>query len=111
MKVEIHADVLEKGWNEKKQSFTQYYGVDDLDSSNLLMTDYGFIDPMAPKFVSTVKQSDKELCRGGLMYRYKNCDDFGEPSSAFTVCSFWMVKPLARTGNREEASRELPASI
>lgn len=102
---EIHADVLEKGWNEKKQSFTQSYGVDDLDSSNLLMADYGFIDPMDPKFVSTVNQSDRELCRGGLMYRYKNCDDFGEPSSAFTVCSFWMVKALARTGNREEARK------
>lgn len=100
---EIHEAILTNGWNEEKQSFTQSYGVDDLDSSNLLMAEYGFIDPMDPKFISTVKQSDKELCRDGLMYRYRNEDDFGEPSSAFTVCSFWMVKALAKTGQRELA--------
>ena len=37
------------------------------------------------------------------MYRYKNRDDFGQPSSAFTVCSFWMVKALASIGRRKEA--------
>lgn len=100
---DIHSDVMKQGWNESKQCFTQAYGAEDLDSSNLLMAEYGFIDPKDPRFVSTVEQSDKELCRGGLMYRYRNQDDFGEPSSAFTVCSFWMVKALARIGKRREA--------
>ncbi|MGB0993056.1 MAG: glycoside hydrolase family 15 protein [Akkermansiaceae bacterium] len=99
----IHSAVMKNGWNEKKQCFTQSYGVEDLDSANLLMAEYGFIDPKDPKFVSTVEKSDQELCRGGLMYRYRNKDDFGEPSSAFTVCSFWMVKALARIGRRKEA--------
>ena len=67
------------------------------------MAEYGFIDPMDTRFISTVELSDKELCRDGLMYRYRNHDDFGEPSSAFTVCSFWMVKALARSGKRKEA--------
>ncbi|SHJ38366.1 Glucoamylase (glucan-1,4-alpha-glucosidase), GH15 family [Rubritalea squalenifaciens DSM 18772] len=102
---EIHNDICTKGWSKKKKAFTQVYGSDDLDSANLLMADYGFIDPMDKRFISTVEQSEKELCRGGLMYRYKNQDDFGEPSSAFTVCSFWMVKALARTGKRAQAQR------
>ncbi|MCP5536729.1 MAG: glycoside hydrolase family 15 protein [Akkermansiaceae bacterium] len=99
----IHAHVMEKGWNDEKQCFTQAYGITDLDSANLLMAEYGFIDPKDPRFISTVERSDKELCRGGLMYRYRNQDDFGEPSSAFTVCSFWMVKALARIGKRKQA--------
>lgn len=101
----IKDDIMEKGWNEKKQAFTQAYGSEDLDSSNLLMAEYGFIDYKHPKFVSTVEKSDEDLCRGGLMYRYRNQDDFGEPSSAFTVCSFWMVKALAKTGKRKEARK------
>ncbi|GAA5494380.1 trehalase [Rubritalea halochordaticola] len=102
---EIHNDICTKGWSKKKKAFTQVYGSEDLDSANLLMADYGFIDPMDKRFISTVEQSEKELCRGGLMYRYKNQDDFGEPSSAFTVCSFWMVKALARCGKRAQAQR------
>lgn len=99
----IHNDVCTHGWNQSKQAFTQAYGSEDLDSANLLMADYGFIDPMDTRFISTVEQSEKELCRDGLMYRYRNQDDFGEPSSAFTVCSFWMVKALARCGKKEQA--------
>ncbi|MFT6180641.1 MAG: GH15 family glucan-1,4-alpha-glucosidase, partial [Akkermansiaceae bacterium] len=88
----IHATVCEQGWNEELGAFTQCYGEQFLDSSNLLMADLGFIDGTDSRFRSTVRMSEKELCRNGLMYRYKNNDDFGEPSSAFTVCSFWMVK-------------------
>lgn len=100
---EIHADICEKGWNEEVQAFTQVYGGRDLDSSNLLLGQYGFIDPKDPRFVSTVERSEQDLCRDGLMYRYRNADDFGEPSSAFTVCSFWMVKALASVGRRGDA--------
>ncbi|MFT4176342.1 MAG: glycoside hydrolase family 15 protein [Luteolibacter sp.] len=103
LREKIHSDVLARGWNEKKQAFTQVYGGSDLDSANLLMAEYGFIDGLDPRFVSTVDRSDAELCRDGLMYRYRNKDDFGEPSSAFTVCSFWMVKALAISGRRAQA--------
>jgi GH15 family glucan-1,4-alpha-glucosidase len=39
----------------------------------------------------------------GLMYRYKNKDDFGLPSSAFTICTFWLIRALYVTGEKEEA--------
>jgi GH15 family glucan-1,4-alpha-glucosidase len=103
LREEIHHDVCSKGWNNEIKAFTQTYDSADLDSANLLMAEYGFIDPMDTRFISTVELSDKELCRDGLMYRYRNHDDFGEPASAFTVCSFWMVKALARSGKRKEA--------
>ncbi|MDA3926332.1 MAG: glycoside hydrolase family 15 protein [Kiritimatiellae bacterium] len=100
---EIKADVLKNGWNEKIGAFTQSYGSEYVDAANLLIADFGFIEPDDPKYISTVEVTKRELCKGGLMYRYKNKDDFGIPSSSFTVCSFWMVKALWSIGKQTEA--------
>jgi GH15 family glucan-1,4-alpha-glucosidase len=102
---EIRRDILEKGWNEELGAFTQYYGGRSLDASNLLMETYGFVDPQDPRYVSTVRRTREELCRDGLMYRYRNEDDFGLPRSSFTICTFWMVKSLYKIGEKEEAQR------
>jgi len=99
----IKKDILKKGWNEKLQSFTQVYGSDDLDATGLLMESYGFIEAGDSRYVSTVKATKRELARNGLMYRYKNRDDFGLPSSSFTICSFWLVQALYKIGEEEEA--------
>lgn len=101
----ISEDIHQKGWSERKQAFVQAYGADDLDASNLLMAEYGFIDALDPRFVSTVERSLEELCVDGLMFRYRNQDDFGEPKSAFTVCSFWMVKALVQIKQTAKARR------
>jgi len=93
------------GWNEEKGAFVQSYGVSDLDASNLLMAEYGFLSVTDPRFIATVERTQEELCVDGLMYRYRNQDDFGEPQSAFTVCSFWLVKALASIKRRAEARK------
>ncbi|GAB6122430.1 glycoside hydrolase family 15 protein [Dysgonomonas termitidis] len=100
---EIKNDVLAHGWNEEIQSFTQTYDNYDMDSSLLLMEQYGFIDPDDEKFVKTVERIKQELFHEGLMYRYKTDDDFGLPSSSFTICTFWLVRALFVTGQKEEA--------
>ncbi|MDD4492638.1 MAG: glycoside hydrolase family 15 protein, partial [Bacteroidales bacterium] len=43
------------------------------------------------------------LTKNGLMFRYKSKDDFGKPKSAFTICSFWLIRALFVIGEREEA--------
>ncbi len=100
---EIKKDIYAKAWSDKKQSFTQAYDYEDLDASILLMESYGFIEADDPKYKSTVLSIQKDLEHKGLMYRYKNEDDFGLPSSAFTICSFWLVKSLYKIGHKEEA--------
>ena len=100
---EIYNDIMENAWNEDKQAFTQNYQGNDLDASVLLMEDYGFISAEDVKYVSTVKAIEKELMMNGLMYRYKNKDDFGLPSSSFTVCTFWMINSLYKIGEEKKA--------
>ncbi|MES2982059.1 MAG: glycoside hydrolase family 15 protein [Verrucomicrobiota bacterium] len=102
---QMHASICENGWSEEKQTFVQAYGSPDLDASNLLMAEYGFLEPRDPRFVLTVLKTQEELCVDGLMYRYRNQDDFGKPQSAFTVCSFWLVKALTKIKRRGEAQK------
>jgi GH15 family glucan-1,4-alpha-glucosidase len=99
----IKEDVFKKGWNEELGSFTQTYSNSELDSSLLLMEEYGFIDAEDERYISTVKAVKEGLMHNGLMYRYKNRDDFGLPSSAFTICTFWLIRALYVTGEHDEA--------
>lgn len=96
-------DILQNGWNPEIESFTQAYGHTDMDSSLLLMEQYGFVEASDERFIKTVRRIKKELYHNGLMYRYNNTDDFGRPTSAFTICSFWLVRALFVIGEEEEA--------
>lgn len=100
---EIKAHIHANGWKEDINSFSQTYENKELDASLLLMESYGFIDGADERYIATVKAVEKHLKRKGLLFRYRNRDDFGEPSSAFTICSFWMVRALFVTGRKEEA--------
>lgn len=102
---EIRDDIHENAWNDKAGAFTQAYGIQDLDASVLLMEPYGFIDAHDPKYVSTVKAIEQELSHEGLLYRYKNQDDFGQPSSSFTICTFWFINALFRIGQQERSQK------
>src|SRR5690554_968822 len=95
-----------QGLERRKTSLYPGYGVDDLDASVLQMEFYGFLPDKDPQFVSTVKAIQKELGHKDLMFRYRNKDDFGEPSSAFTICSFWLVRALYMIGEEEEARKK-----
>ena len=66
---------------------------------------YGFIEGKDPKYIKTVKAIEKDLMHDGLLFRYKNEDDFGLPSSSFTVCTFWFINSLFQIGEREKSKQ------
>ena len=108
---EIHAEVLEHGWSEEKQSFTQSYGSDELDASVLLLPLVGFLPPDDERIVSTVEAIRRELTADGLVLRYRvgeHAADDGLPGDegVFLPCSFWLAQVLALQGRHEDA-REL----
>lgn len=99
----IRIDIENNAWSETKNAYTQTYGSDDLDASVLLMESYGFLPASDQRYINTVLGIQKELEYNGLMYRYKNKDDFGTPHSAFTICSFWLANSLFKIGHKKEA--------
>jgi GH15 family glucan-1,4-alpha-glucosidase len=105
MREKIRKDIYKRGWDSEVNAFVQAYDEPHLDAANLLMEHYGLIEAQDPRYVATVLQTQKSLSRDGLMYRYRNPDDFGEPKSSFTVCSFWMIKSLYKIGRKEEAEQ------
>lgn len=102
---DIKTDVLKNGWNETLKSFTQSYGSEHVDASLLLMAEYGFITPDDQRFVNTVHAVKKQLFHNGLMYRYVTPDDFGRPSSSFTICTFWLVQAMVSIREKDEAEK------
>lgn len=99
----VRKDVFAKGWKPELHSFSQAYGNLNMDSSLLIMEEYGFIDGHDEKFRQTVQAVKKDLFHNGLMYRYHAADDFGMPTSAFTICTFWLIRAMFVTGEKEEA--------
>ncbi|MCW5517039.1 glycoside hydrolase family 15 protein [Muriicola sp. Z0-33] len=102
---EIKNDIHQNAWNPSVKAFVQSYGSKHLDASILLMESYGFIEAKDPKFIGTVKAIEKNLSNDGLLYRYKNKDDFGLPSSSFTICTFWFINSLFKIGEEEKAEK------
>lgn len=100
---EIKNDIYNKGWNEDLQTFTQSYDSTSLDASLLLLAEYGFLTYEDEKFRNTVYAVKNALYHNGLMYRYTNSDDFGQPKSSFTICTFWLIQALYNIGRKEEA--------
>lgn len=97
------AIVLEQGFSERLGFFTQALNGTFPDAANLLLPTIGIIDARDPRFARTVAEYEKRLLDRGLMMRYRNPDDFGLPTSAFTICSFWLAEALALVGRLDDA--------
>ncbi|MBL8022074.1 MAG: glycoside hydrolase family 15 protein [Leptospirales bacterium] len=95
--------VLRRAYNQNLGFFTQALDGQYPDASNLLFPTIGIIDARDPRFVSTVRKYEELLMKRGLLLRYRNEDDFGETTSAFTICSFWWCEALALMGELDQA--------
>ncbi|MBI2146143.1 glycoside hydrolase family 15 protein [Candidatus Woesearchaeota archaeon] len=103
---EIRGDILARGYNQELNSFTMYYGGKELDASLLQMAYYEFLDKTDPRIINTIKAIYTTLRQDCLVQRYTVQDDFGKSTSAFTICSFWLVDALYYIGEEQKA-REL----
>ena len=93
-----------RAYNEELGFFTQAFDGALPDASNLLLPTLG-LDRSARSALRLHGARLREACsrRTGLMLRYKHPDDFGDTTSAFSICSFWWVEALAMMGEVDEA--------
>lgn len=104
---DIQDTILKEFWNEEIGAFTQVKGGKGLDAVVLLMPLVRFINPRDPLWTSTLKAVRERLVHDCLVMRYindeENPDGLEGKEGAFTICSFWYVEALARTGHVAEA--------
>jgi GH15 family glucan-1,4-alpha-glucosidase len=103
---EIYRWIMKKGWNDSMKAFVQHEGSDVLDASLLLMPLVGFISPVDEKWISTLDAMDKILVSDSLVYRYDpkaSPDGLRGSEGTFSLCTFFYVDALARSGRLEEA--------
>jgi GH15 family glucan-1,4-alpha-glucosidase len=102
----IYQQIMERGWNKERGAFVQHYGSHVLDASNLLMPLVGFVAPHDPMWLSTLDAMEQELVSDSLVYRYDPAaspDGLAGSEGTFSICTFWYIDALARSGRLEQA--------
>ena len=106
---EIHAEVLERGYDDELGSFVQSYDSKRLDASLLTIPLFGFLPPDDPRVRGTLEAVRRELLVDGFVQRYRHDEEVedvdGLPpgEGAFFLCSFWFVDNLVLLGELDEA--------
>ena len=69
VKDEIFTTVVGDGWSEAAGAFTQYFGSEDLDASNLMLPIVGFLPATHPRMKATIdadRRAPHRRARPGL---------------------------------------------
>jgi GH15 family glucan-1,4-alpha-glucosidase len=111
LREQIRAEVLLKGYDPKRATFTQAYDSAELDASALMFSLIGFLPARDERMLATVAAIERHLCHDGLVYRYTTrgdgvVDGLPEGEGAFLACSFWLAANYALAGRHQDA-REL----
>jgi GH15 family glucan-1,4-alpha-glucosidase len=102
----VYRQLFDRGFDAKREAFTQSYGSQVLDAALLYMPLVGFVPPNDPRWLSTLRAIDGELVSDSLVYRYDpsaSPDGLRGSEGTFTMCSFWYVESLARSGRLDDA--------
>jgi GH15 family glucan-1,4-alpha-glucosidase len=104
----IRRDILDKGYDPKRRTFTQYYGSAELDAALLMVPLVGFLPATDERVRGTVAAIERELLRDGFVQRYTQVpgdtvDGLPAGEGAFLACTFWLADNYALMGRRDEA--------
>lgn len=114
---QIRAEILRRGWSDRINSFTQSFGDDTLDASNLMIPLVGFLPPDDPRVLATIDAVAEQLSDSrGLIYRYRtfsgtNDDGLAGGEGSFLLCSFWLAQALAVCGRIDRARAVFDSAI
>jgi len=102
----IFEQITERGWSREREAFVQHYDTKVLDAALLYMPLVGFVPPHDPMWLSTLRAMDQELVSDSLVYRYDPAaspDGLRGAEGTFSMCTFWYVDALARSGRLNDA--------
>ena len=104
---EIHETICRDGFHRDRNTFTQYFGTDEVDASLLLIPLVGFLPADDPRMIGTVKAIEGDLLHNGFVRRYRtreHVDGLPKGEGAFIACTFWLADNYALQGRHDEAT-------
>jgi alpha,alpha-trehalase len=109
---EIADAILTRGWNHAAGAFTQSFGSEDLDASNLMIPIVGFLPADDPRMLATINATAERLTdHRGLVYRYRTHDGLEGEEGTFLLCTFWLAHALALAGELDRAHATFERAI
>jgi GH15 family glucan-1,4-alpha-glucosidase len=102
----VREEVLGRGFNAERNTFTQHYDTDEVDASLLLMPVVGFLPGDDPRVLGTIAAVERDLMKDGLLLRYRTqsgVDGLAGHEHPFLACSFWLVSAYALAGRTRDA--------
>ncbi len=104
---QVRDEIESKGFDPKRNSYTQYYGSTNVDASLLQLPQIGYLRADDPRMLGTVAAIESELLQDGLLLRYRTetaVDGLPPGEHPFLACSFWLAEQYARSGRQQDAS-------
>jgi alpha,alpha-trehalase len=109
---EIRAAIDSRGWNDKAGAFTQAFGSEDLDASNLMLAITGFLPGDDPRMKATIDAIAARLTdERGLVYRYLAHDGLAGQEGTFLLCTFWLAHAQALAGELDQATATFERAV
>ena len=99
----IREEIIAKAWDPRLGAFAGTYGGGDLDAALLQMATLRMLPVDDPRLIGTIDAIRGRLSNDGWLFRYRLDDGFGQPTVAFTICTFWLAEALALVGRKDEA--------
>jgi GH15 family glucan-1,4-alpha-glucosidase len=103
----IRADILARGYNEKRGAFTQHYETEAVDAALLLIPLMGFLPCSDPRVAGTIAVIERELLRSRTVLRYEAEDGLEGQEQGFMLCLFWYLHCLILQGRLDEVGEYL----
>jgi GH15 family glucan-1,4-alpha-glucosidase len=102
----INEQIVQQGWNPNINALVQHYGSDVLDASVLAAPRLHYLVPTDELWLGTLAAIEDKLVSDSLVYRYNpeaSPDGLRGSEGTFSMCTFWYVDALTRTGRIDDA--------
>ena len=102
----MHAEILDRGFDPERGTFTQHYDTTEVDASLLTIGLVGFLPGDDSRVVGTIRAIEQDLMRDGLLLRYRTqsgVDGLSGDEHPFLACSFWLVAAYSAAGRDNDA--------
>src|SRR6266498_935489 len=109
---EIRAAITGHGWSDAAGAYTQAFGSQDLDASNLMLAITGFLPGDDPRMKATIDATAARLTdERGLVYRYLAHDGLAGEEGTFLLCTFWLAQAQALAGEVDQATATFERAV